>query len=116
MSKRAQAKVDEFADRNGLDDRARSRLHESSDEIAQQMVSRQVGPRVYNPSAYVTRVVRQLEKEAAEAEAWQDEDGGAAEAETWHNEEDLHGETQRGEGYEHETWHDEDQWPEEEYE
>jgi len=66
VSRKVAKRVEEFAVEHGLDDKAKSRLmHASTDEMAEDVVSRPLGPRVRNPSAYVTRVIQQLEKEAA---------------------------------------------------
>ena len=84
VSKRIAKRVEDFAGKHGLDDKAKSRLmHASTDEMAEEVVSRPLGPRARNPSAYVTRVIQQLEKEAAapqhdnhqqdEVEQWGDE-------------------------------------------
>ena len=84
VSKKVAKRVEDFAGKHGLDDKSKSRLmHASTDEVAEEVVSRPLGPGVRNPSAYMTRVIQQLEKEAA---APQHDDHQQDEVEQWGDE------------------------------
>jgi hypothetical protein len=53
-----------FASTHNLDSAAAARLQGTSDDVAREVLEQGIGRRVRNPSAYVTRMVKQKEKEA----------------------------------------------------
>jgi hypothetical protein len=62
VSKRVQAKVDEFAKKYNLGEEIRSRLAASDDEAVTRVVVKELCQRVRNPNTYVTRMLRTSER------------------------------------------------------
>ena len=65
VSKKVQAKVNDFAQKHNLDEKTRSRLAGSDDVAVTRVLEKELPRRVRNPNAYVTRMLRTSEREVA---------------------------------------------------
>jgi hypothetical protein len=81
-------KVEGFAEKHGLDERARQKLSEAPDEVAKQILAKGLKSNVKNPSAYVSKLVATKVKKAQGdySEQYTDESQyGEQQAEGGHN-------------------------------
>jgi hypothetical protein len=111
-----QNSVEEFIERNKIDDRAAQKLRYASPAAAWEVTNRGIGPRVRNASAYITRALTTFEKEdfadhGAKEEEWPPED--ATETAEGHEQDENFEDYCEGYGEDH-AEAEEQEWPQEE--
>jgi hypothetical protein len=75
VSASVQNQVRKYADKHALDNKVRNRILQASDEVAKHVVAVELSARVRNPNGYVTKVIREAEKEewaSQDSGTWQD--------------------------------------------
>ena len=90
VSSRVGRRVSAYVEKHGLDEKVPSQIMDCSDHVAEEVIATELSNRVRNPSAYVTRVVRDKVREGMEKcdGSFDEGVGQEAEGERRHNHED----------------------------